>query len=203
MAKLGPPPITQMELAAAVEIGPIGRVSVHGIVGNNPLPYYDITGSVCVGLFGFGFSGTVRVCAGGGTCPAALLYGFELHAGLGFLGSITFAGEISFPPFPDSGSVLPRMKAKAIAEFSIGDFLKGIVNFIIGTIAGTTDVENNLVAKAMGWIFDGLNIIKRVELSYDSQVVTAAASNPAAFNGRTSLLKAAPPGSAVNGCHLC
>ena len=67
-----------------------------------------------------------------------------------------------------SSSGASVIKATAKAVFALGDFVNGLTDFIVGVIAGTTDSENNIVARALTHLLHVDVLIKEVVIEFDS-----------------------------------
>jgi len=141
-----------VEVAGNLLFGHFGDVSVAGRLTGQPRPSYAFKGDFCLALIPpFVFSGSLALCAGfvpeneRSFCEYDNSVAFEARAKAGYLGEWHIKGQAAFSPFVVRGSA----EIKNTFNEIVGD----IIDFIVRTIAGTSNPEKSLAAIALKTIF--------------------------------------------------
>jgi hypothetical protein len=154
----------QLRLAfgGALDLGPLGSVSVYGEMQANPA-FFTLNGTFCKPMFGIPMSGSAAIDSRTGR------FGFEARAVVGFFGLITLEGGIETNPAAPNGVHLRGMAT--ISLESLHQMVDDLIRTIVRAIAGTSDPETSLVAKALMLLFQFINplyLLRRGRLSYDN-----------------------------------
>ena len=151
----------QLRLAfgGALDLGPLGSVSVYGEMQANPA-FFALNGTFCKPMFGIPMAGSAAIDSRTGK------FGFEARAVMGFFGLITLEGGIETNPAAPNGV---HLRGKATISFeSLNKMIDDLIGTIVRAIAGTSDPETSLVAKALKLLFLPLQLLVRGTLFYDN-----------------------------------
>ena len=151
----------QLRLAfgGALNLGPLGHVSVYGEMQASPA-LFMLKGSFCKPMFGIPMSGSAAIDSRTNS------FVFEATAVVGFFGVVKFEGGIEANLAAPNG-VHVRGQASISME-NLRLFLDDLVNVIVRIIAGTSDPESSIVARALKLLFLPLQLLVKGTLFYDN-----------------------------------
>jgi hypothetical protein len=122
----------------------LGQISTYGRITTKPTPQAYLNSTWCGRLGGFlAFSGTLEWCAGAPECRGGVKFYLDLHGQLGDFGKLKLLGDASYV------DEQLRLYAEAEIYFDWSKAIDGMVDAVVGVIAGTSDPESSPVAKIL------------------------------------------------------